>query len=431
MVGSPSTQSALVNNSQAMEPGPGERERAGVVFLLPRSSHARCVKRIQWLTRDGVEPRVFAFERNYLDVNIKMNQMPYTSLGLIEHRRYGRRLFVLFRSVPTVAGSVKKCDAIYCFGLDLLVLGWFSRACTRSRALLVYEVADVLEVQCGKSLLSRLVRSVERFLLRRTAALVVTSPAYVEGYYCRFRHLPPVFLIENKFGHEVDPEAIEEVRAMPVCRDPGVVTIGLLGALRCMRSLDLLFETAARADGRIRIHIRGLVMSEAIRQRLHEAPPHVVIEGPFKPEVDMPAMYSEIDVGWVADYHATTNTKMARRNRFYDCCMFARPMIAQKGSADAVIVEREGLGLIIDAEDREQAIGAMLALTPAQIETWRKNVLALPRGVFAHEPGDEHADLARFIANPDPMLATLGPDSHGATGVTAETPHSQRRGDGK
>ena len=45
------------------------------------------------------------------------------------------------------------------------------------------------------------------------------------------------------------------------------------------------------------------------------------------------------------------------------------------------------------------AEGQRGALTPAQIAAWQQNVLALPRRVFAHEPGDEHADLARFLAD--------------------------------
>jgi succinoglycan biosynthesis protein ExoL len=368
--------------------------RLKAVYLLPQRTQARALKRIRWLAREGLEPTVLAFERTGLEIEL---DLPYVSLGRLEHRRYWRRPFALLRVMPRLVPRLRGAAAAYCFGLDLLAMAWLCRALAGTRTVLVYEVGDVLEIQCGTGLPSRLIRAVERFLLRRTAVLVITSPAYVDGYYCRFQQLPPVFLIENKFGHEVEPGAVEAVRATPVCREPGVITIGYFSIIRCMRSLDLLFELAARACGRIRVYIRGSVNDEAIRRRLDEAPPQVVVGGPFKPEIDMPAMYRAIDLGWAAYYHAATNAKMARSNRFYDCCIFGRPMIAQKDSPDGRVVEQKGLGLIIDADDRERAMCAMLALTPAQIAAWRHNVLALPRRAFAHEPGDEHADLARFL----------------------------------
>ena len=385
----------------------GSRIRLKTVYLLPRSTEVRCLKRVRWLAREGLEPTTLAFERTGFDIEV---DLPYVSLGRLEHRRYWRRPFALLRAVPRVVPRLRGAAVTYCFGLDLLALAWLCRVLGGTRTTLVYEVADVLEIQCGTGLPSRLIRTMERFLLRRAAALVVTSPAYIDGYYRRFRQLPPVFLIENKFGHALGP-AIEAVRATPVCREPDVITIGYFGGIRCMRSLDLLFELAARAGGRISVYIRGATNSETIRRRLDEAPTHVIVEGPFKPEVDMPHMYRAIDLGWVAYYHAATNARMARSNRFYDCCMFGRPMIAQKDSPDGRIVEQKGLGLIIDADDRERAMRAMLALTPAQIAAWRGNVLALPRRVFAHEPEEEHADLARFLAGADPMVAARGATS--------------------
>ena len=308
-------------------PRTGEAIRLEAVYLLPSITDVRCLKRIRWLSREGIEPTTLAFERTGFDLDI---DLPYVSLGRLEHGQYRRRPLALLRAVPRVVPHLRAAAVIYCFGLDLLALGWLCRLLAGTRARLVYEVADVREIQCGTGPFSRLIRAAEGFLLRRAAALAVTSPAYVDGYYRRFGPLPPVFLIENKFGHDVQPAAIEAVRATPVCREPDVIKIGYFGGIRCMRSLDLLFELAARAGGRVRIHIRGFASTEAIRRRLDEAPANVIVEGPFKPEADMPAMYRAIDLGWVADYHAATNTKMARGNRFYDCCMFGRPMIAQK-----------------------------------------------------------------------------------------------------
>lgn len=376
------------------EDAAGAAIRLETVYLLPKPSEIRCLKRIRWLAREGLEPTTLAFERRGSDIV----DVPYVSLGRLEHRRYWRRPLALMRAVPRVVRHLRGADVAYCFGLDLLALAWLSRLLAGTRVTLAYEVADIMEVQHSPSLTSRLVRTLERFMLRRTSALVITSPAYVDGYYARFRQLPPVFLVENKFGHAVPPAAIEAVRAMPTCQEPDVINIGYFGNIRCMRSLDLLFELAQRGRGRFRVYIRGVDTTDAVRRRLNEAPANVIVGAPFRPETDMPAMYGAIDLGWAAYYHAATNAKMARSNRFYDCCMLGRPMIAQKGSPDGLVVERHSLGLIIDAANHEATMEAMLTLTPEQIAAWRANVLALPRRVFAHEPGDEHADLARFLA---------------------------------
>ena len=78
-------------------------------------------------------------------------------------------------------------DTLYCFGLDLLALGWMVSFFVVGSVLLVLRLL-IFAVLSSEILRARFLRMLERFLVRRTDLVVCTSEHYVNDYYAGCRN---------------------------------------------------------------------------------------------------------------------------------------------------------------------------------------------------------------------------------------------------
>jgi succinoglycan biosynthesis protein ExoL len=378
----------------------GRYEGAGramlVTYLLPVVSQARYRKRITALDALGVAPQIMAFERQYYPG--KPWSCGYESLGRIQHGRYGRRVAALLKAVPIVRRRLGDSVACYAFGLDMLLVGWLATRCRTRATRLVYEVGDVRQAFLGCGVRSRLWRLLERQMLWRTDLLVVTSEAYITGYFrdiqrmSGFRYL----VIENKLDSR-ELTALPPADASSDCpASPGGLQIGYFGLIRCRRSWDVLKRVAARSEGRVGVSIRGIPMEMNEAAEEIARTPHVKYGGPYVWPDDLAAMYQGVDMVWAAHYHASANYQWARANRFYEACYFRRPMITQRGTQDAKVVELWGIGKSIDLLAPAEAIDQVLNVSPQDVAQWRKNLLKVPTSIYVQ--GDEHERLAKSLS---------------------------------
>lgn len=366
-----------------------------IVYLLPVVSHARYHKRVAALQALGVEPRVMAFERDYYP------GVPwaggYTSLGMLQHENYYGRLVPLIKALPQVHSAVAASDVVYAFGLDMLLLGWLASSLVRKRPRIVYELGDIQSAMLGRSLCYRGLRGLERFLLGRTHLVVVTSEAFVSGYFRGIQGLTPsrYQVIENKMecgGPVVSPIPTRHSNGMSTFR------VGYFGVLRCRRSWEILRRAVVKSDGRVQLYVRGIPTAIGSLDDTAEDSPHIDYGGPYLAPDDLPSMYGQVDMVWASyPYQGTGlgNWRWARTNRFYEACRFQRPMFTQAGTEDGRLVEAMGLGVSVDLADTEAAVERILQVSQADIDRWRENLASLPEQVYVLT--DEHEQLIRAI----------------------------------
>ena len=149
--------------------------------LLPIASDARIQRRLAALAKLGVRPTVLAFERpSYPGKPVPGG---YQSLGEVQHGRYLSRLRPLLAAFLKVRAACIDTDVVYAFSMDLLALAWLATRASRRRPRLIYEVADIHPTLVGPGLRASMMRAIERRLLRDTSLLVVTSEAFITGFY--------------------------------------------------------------------------------------------------------------------------------------------------------------------------------------------------------------------------------------------------------
>ncbi len=365
-----------------------------IALLLPVMSDSRSHRRIRALKNLGVHPVILAFERKYYKGNPISGG--YASLGHIEHSKYYKRLIPFLRVLCRVRAQVKEADAIYAFGLDMLLLGRVACLGLPKPLKAVYEVADIREVLLGKGLFSCCLRWLERFLLRRTDLIVVTSEAFISGYYREIQRLttPRYLVIENK----LDTGLLAQIPASSDNKSDEIIRIGYFGVIRCRRSLEILQEAAKQGSGRVQVYIRGFPLGVGDLENEVRNNPYIKYDGPYVAPDDLPTLYSQIDVVWACypyQGNGIGNYLWARTNRFYESCCFKRPMLAQKGTEDGRLIEALGLGMCLNLSDIKEAVECILSITRTMLNQWQEAISQLSQDVYVLT--DEHERLLEML----------------------------------
>lgn len=360
------------------------------VCLLPVANDARIQRRLAALESRGVTTDVLAFEREHYPG--KPPATGYRSLGIIEDGCSVRRLSSLLRAAPIVRAAVAGADVVYTFSFDLHALAWITTRTLVRRPALVYEVADIHPTLVGSRLTSRLMRAIERRLLSDTRLVVVTSEAFITGFYRGVQKIArlPHLLIENK------PDLKMVTGARPLQRRSGPITIGYFGMIRCQRSWQALRLIAERGNGRVRVYLRGVPLGLPKFEREAAESPWIEYGGPYVAPDDLLDMYERVDLCWNAHRVDDNNSLLWNRtNRFYEACAFHKPMVAQLQSQDGEVVARRQLGPCIDLVDVEASATRVLAVSWDELSEWQRHLDSLPRSVYTEN--GEHETLVNQI----------------------------------
>lgn len=344
---------------------------------------------------------------------------PVVELGTTIDRNYLRRLPVLLGGLIRVLrhrDMLRASDVIYARNLDMLALAVAARALTRERAAIVYEVLDVRPILQGTGFTSRVMRSVERWLMRRSSLLVVSSPGYIERYFAPFhQYVGPHFLLENK----LDADRVRGLQALGTAPEPGEPwVIGWFGVLKCRRSLELLTRLAATLGDRVRIVMRGIVSETDIPAALLEGTcsrhSNMHYGGPYAGLRDLPHVYGAVHLTWAADFlDPAGNSAWCLPNRLYEGGYFDVPALALERTATGDMIEREGLGWVLAEPLDETVLSFLERLTPAAYREKRRTLATKDRSLFV-----DHIDTAGLVQ----LLQRLAraPDRHYSVEVERE-----------
>lgn len=358
-----------------------------IAFFAHERGDARVRKRIAALRDHGWDVLGFTFHR----VRDKVDTPPEWEnihLGTTYNRRYLQRLWAFAGSIATLwrqRDHLGDCAAIYVVNTDNALLALLGRFFAGSCAPLVLELADVQPVMTGHGFVSRVFRWIERFVLRRTALLVTTSPGFVREYFLPVQHhLGEVFLLENKVYPSTGVPAME-VSPAPVNHGrPWVV--GCFGAFRCRRSLELM--RALAASGTVRFILRGYPAGTIADefQSLIEGVPNIEFGGPYRYPEDLAGMYAGIDLNWAFDASDPNgNSAWLLPNRIYEGGCFGVPAIAGRATETGRWIDGRGLGWTFD-EPLEQNLAEFFAgFDPAEWISVKDRCTIQPRRDFTGE----------------------------------------------
>ncbi len=349
-----------------------------VAYIVHDVNDAAVARRITMMRAGGLDVALIGFRRdNRRPADVA--GAPVTDLGMTEDGRLARRVGsiagILSRPARLFAACAT-CDVIVARNLESLVLGARVRR-RRGELRLVYECLDLHRMLLGTSIASRAIQRVERALLARIDALLVSSPAFVREHLAR--RLPPsvpVLLLENKVL-----ALAGEIAAAGNAPSAPPWTIGWFGNLRCRKTLDILRAAAARLDGRLEILIAGRASPAEFADfaKTVADAPHCTYVGPYTP-ADLPALYARCHFAWAIDYFEEgLNSSWLLPNRLYEAAIAHVVPIALHNVETGRWLRTHNAGLLLDdGVPTDLLVGVLQCLSPDDYAAMRRKIAATP-----------------------------------------------------
>jgi succinoglycan biosynthesis protein ExoL len=307
-----------------------------IAFFAHERGDARVMKRIAALRDLGWEVTGFTFHRD----RGKPDVPPFwenVDLGTTYNRRYFQRLWALAKAITLLwkySDRLAECGVIYVINTDNALLALAGRWFSGRSIPLALELADIQPAMTGTGLISRGLRSIERWVLAKTSLLVTTSPGFVRNYFEPVqRYQGPIFLLENKVYPSGSLPAPPHEKQPVHGGKPWV--IGCFGALRCRRSLEIMRSLSDQLPGEVRFVLRGYAAGTIAAEfpQLIEGSAGIVFRGPYRYPDDLAEMYGEVDFNWCFDESDPTgNSAWLLPNRIYEGGCYHVPALGAKGT---------------------------------------------------------------------------------------------------
>ena len=371
-----------------------------IAFFAHERGDARVVRRIAALQAQGREVIGFTFHR----VRDKADVAPTWEnihLGTTYNRRYLQRLFVFAKCIGILwkhRERLGNCSTLYVVNTDNALLALLGRFFSGRRVPLVLELADIQPAMTGSGIISKTLRRIERFVLKRTSLLVTTSPGFVENYFKPIQHYTgEIFLLENKvYPSDQLPHGISNGTGPIASGRPWV--IGCFGALRCERSLEIMHGLAQKLGDRVRFVLRGYpagTLADDFEKLLGNLP-NLQFLGPYTYPEDLAEMYAGIDFNWAFDMSDPNgNSAWLLPNRIYEGGCFGVPVIAARDTETGRWIEQHQLGWTF-AEPLDECLCQFFeTISQADWQILKTRCMSQPREAFTGE--SDYARLAQRL----------------------------------
>lgn len=352
-----------------------------LAYLVHDLSDPAVARRVAMLQRGGADVVLAGFHRADEAPGEVGGTAPIALGRTHDARMVNRALMVARTSLAAgrLASRIGQVDAILSRNLEMLAIG--ARLARWHHALpLAYEVLDVHRLALAGGAKGRAVRTLEGRLARSAHVLLTSSPAFVREYFEPLSQVRlPVRLVENKVLEGTVPSPAAARAAGPPWR------IGLFGALRCRRSIDLLAELAERQAGRVEVVVRGRPSPAVFTDLAGELERRRNIRylGPYRNPDDLAAIYDDVHFVWSIDYYeAGANSEWLLPNRVYEGGLYGAVPIAARGTETARLLDGWGAGVCLE-EPVEAPLNAMFAgLDQTRYAKEAGRIAAVPRTAF-------------------------------------------------
>ncbi|HUC62252.1 MAG TPA: hypothetical protein VMF53_09870 [Alphaproteobacteria bacterium] len=396
-----------------------------VVFFQPDLTEPNTTKRVETFMECGLAPFVFAFRRARFNAGYRP-AWPHARLGRTWDGQYWRRAAALFAALPALFAHrtpLRTASLYYARNIDQLILALLARRLFNRRAAIAYEVLDIQPIMTRRGLASRALRAIERFGLRRSRLLVVSSAGFQRNYFATIqRYCGEWFMLENKLNPSAIPYLTRPAsmpRAAPGARDRYRWAVGYFGLIRGDATLELLARLAERLEGEVLFKLRGVptTVDRALFRRTLERNRNIVYQGEFANPEELAPLYGSVDFAWAIDLeNVDHNSRWLMPCRYYEAGLFGVPCLAVRGFELGGLVERLGVGWAFGEPLEPALIEFFRTLPRAEYEARRRRLDALPRSSFIAEA--DGAELCRRLLDV--------PRNEPLMGINARDPRSSR-----
>jgi succinoglycan biosynthesis protein ExoL len=368
-----------------------------ITYFANDLSDAAVGRRIEMLQLGGATLAVMGFRRTDKPIN-RVAGVDAFDLGQTYDARFcDRALKVAKRSLDARHWKdlVKGSDILLARNLEMVTIADCAKVWSASGANLVYECLDIHQSLLKPGARSRFLRAWEKRLLRRSSALIVSSPAFVDQYFGQLGvRLPKVIVAENK--RLPAPGGLERPQPDLSTRGPPW-RVGWFGILRCTRSFEVLRDLAIRHPDLLDVELRGRPTAD-VQTLIDQYLPlsNMRFGGPYS-QSDIGLLYGDRDLTWAIDmWQSGQNADWLLPNRIYEGGFFNCPPIALAGTETARWLAARGAGFVVqDLKDDLETF--ITTLTPTRYAVLKRTAEAVPSGDLAYSVAECRSITERLL----------------------------------
>lgn len=366
-------------------------KQSKILYLVHDLSDAAVQKRFRSLVDAGASVTIAGFHRRRFDSEIYADGT-LIQLGEVQDGRYLNRILRVLTADRRPFRAIGY-HAVIARNLEMLMLASRLRRKTAGGPKLVYECLDINRLMLGSGHLNKLLRWLERRLLRGAHLLIVSSPAFEREYFSKLQGLSiPVLLLENK---------VPPLKRPPLSdHSSRVFKIGWFGVLRCAKSLAILREFAKRMNGRFEVILRGIPARQEFedfdRDVMNE--PNLTYLGSYSAPRDLADIYQDIDLVWAIDFFEEgLNSDWLLPNRIYEGPFHGAVPIVYRGTETARFARDLGIGLELEYSNSSSMELLLRALNREQLRELQLAVRNVPDNKLMADAG-EYVELVKMLS---------------------------------
>ncbi|MBV9991146.1 MAG: hypothetical protein JOZ72_07610 [Alphaproteobacteria bacterium] len=360
-----------------------------VAYLVHDLNDPAVARRLRMLRIGGMDAVVAGFWRGAPPPS-EIAGAPAIALGQTFDARFAHRSLATLRQVLAPQALARRLGPVHVLMARNLEMLAVARALRRARGgnlPIAYEVLDIHRLLLSPGRAGRILRAVERGLMREADLLVTSSPAFQREYFeaRQFsKHALPVALVENKL---LFLNAAEQAESDPLDGPPW--RIGWFGMIRCRRSFDILSRLARKRPDLVRIEIHGRPAAGVFGDLAREVAqvPAMTFGGAYAP-ADLGRLYRNVHFVWAIDYFEEGgNSEWLLPNRLYEGGSFNAVPLALRRTETGRWLDRLGLGVLMDDPARELE-SFLETVSPHAYLRMRDAARRAPRSAFVADRSD-------------------------------------------
>lgn len=339
-----------------------------VVFISNNLASTHDKNRIEEFIANGADVIVYGFTRTADDGRIRDSSLySPTVVGNIEPT-YIRRIRTYWNAIKQIRKKHKYDNCIYyLFGFDIGLTFMLQR----KNESYIYEEADLVYTYIHNNILVRILKCLDEIVIKKSYKTVLTSEGFIKYH---FQDVNPqnIVLIENKLSKEINSS--KGISKNTITMTP--LKVGFVGAPRFNSILNFIKVFCTKFP-MYEFHIYGAPVPDSFS--CLKSFSNCFFHGRFTSPIDLPDIYSNIDLV-LCTYDVTSdNVKYAEPNKIYESIYFETPILVSKGTFLSEKVERLGIGYSIDAMDDDNIESFIKGLTIESIVSKADKARQIPK----------------------------------------------------
>lgn len=341
-----------------------------VVFILSSSINQNAIKRMDEFRKHGIDVEGYGFKRHESS-NISAEGIHINEIGAYDNSMsYKSRIPIIRRGVLEVIRIYKHSDVLfYLFGLD--VAGMFR---LQSSKPYIYEEEDLMYTYIGNKALRNLFTLIDRHIVNKSVRTVFTSEGFA-NYHFGDKWPEKICIIPNKLKKEVI-----EYPGLEKQTDISHLQFAFVGSFRFQSVYNFAKVVLSNFPNHT-FHFFGAASGKENEELFNtlKAYNNCVFHGRFKNPVDLPSVYSQIDL-LLSTYDVQyINVKFAEPNKLYEAIYYDTPIIVSSNCFLGDKVEKMGVGYALDALNDDEVVTFVKSLTLDSINEKQKAIKAIDK----------------------------------------------------